>query len=537
MSIDTTRHPIALFTDLMVSKNPSFEGITQNDISIRRITDKSEIVYEPTVVYITDRRVIEEHPEVEAAEIVSMRGVDSLWWLVRKWMYFDGNDVTYYVKVDDHARLYIDGVFYAEYRGGTTGTDTISLPAGYHDIMIFIYEGPGFTYFRFHGTDGTNTYVSDDSWVGTSTTQTYDLFDDTLYLERVTDTTVEVDVKGWGSESYGDYVTFSYGRIPIGSLFSELDTVGDKVTAEITYPVAAAGMFTDSINDFGDIYNNWYRFSHKAGFPYPADPEEIDGWTYIAEFDAIESLENSGTYVGFISDDLADDYVFSTVITSDNNDNDAMSIILAAYKQGDVDELEHTLSLINIRGTNNGPHATLRYDYVQSGSKVIASMPIEQLSEGDSGAWKAYYIHVYVRRSGNIMTVYHYYDFLDFTDGETRDETIVRHVSDCGSIPESDLSAAGYVKYVFDLTVVAPIFTGGVRYGYGQLSQANTRFWNIRRPNDNPDVSDALKQYFLDTYNWNVGDSGISVANMSNNVYTVNFDNVVYKGTLTLLPE
>ncbi|MDN8912994.1 hypothetical protein Q0P10_13870, partial [Staphylococcus aureus] len=87
-------------------------------------------------------------------------------------------------------------------------------------------------------------------------------------------------------------------------------------------------------------------------------------------------------------------------------------------------------------------------------------------------------------------------------------------VDDSAALTEADFEAAGYKVATIDLATEAPRFNRSVRYGYGQYSQSLARFWNIRRPNDNPEVTPELKQYFLNTFGFNMGDNGIDVENI-----------------------
>jgi len=541
MSIDISRHPNDIFADLISQRNPNVPNLTKEDISIRRITDLNEYDYVSTIVTGNTKRPLTNYPAVEGMELPETVSTDYVSWLARKWMYFDGNDVTVDVKADDYTRVYLDGIEVAEVGPSTAeAITTFAVSEGWHDVMVVVRDGFGLTYAVLHITDGTNSYVSDESWLGTivETDSRADI-DVEKHLRFTLDTSIEVDLIGGVSESYGDFVKFTYGRIPVYSLFDISDI--DKATrlAEVNYPIDNISMLSGAINNFQEIYENWYRFSHNTSGVYPAKENETLAWSYIAEYDCIQSTSNATTYIGFISDDFTDDYIFNTVMTSDQHDDDNISIILAAFKQGDIDDKEHTLSLRTHRGGFNFGYITLIEDaYQPGGSRTITTLDPSRAEKINNGVgWTDTYTHVYAKRVGSLIDIYVVQGDLPVDETKTRDEIIQSLVDDLSRLTTAGMSAQNYFYYQLDLAVDAPDFNRSVRYGYGQYSQANSRFWNIRRPNDNPEVTEELKQYFLSNFGWNVGDDGISVENIGANKFKVSFDNSVYKGELELRPE
>lgn len=239
-----------------------------------------------------------------------------------------------------------------------------------------------------------------------------------------------------------------------------------------------------TIPTFKDIFDTWYRFSHQTEKPnvYPAYASELNNWSYIAADDSVECTANTVSYVGFISNEFVGDYVFNTFITSNDADNDLISIIVAAFKKGDIDENEHTLS-ITIDQTLNEEHAKpgsnirLWDNNNQPGQTNIVTLNANRFSR----SWNTSYAHVYVRKTGNVLKIA--VENLPFPADMAATGGLTGLFNRKKLLTEDQIFAdANYFKATVDLTIAAPKYARPARFGYGCCSQNRSKFWNIKRP-------------------------------------------------------
>lgn len=532
MAIDISRHPEDLLAEQITAMNTNLPPLTRNEINIRRVTPFTPDRWGKPESKGTD--VLSQFPTADYIQPIGFNSRDYAGFVVRKDLTFVGGDVSIQAKSDNFFKVYIDGVMVLEgtdYR--SVYTATVNVPAGEHEIVVTSFESTGGAGLAFGLNDGTNVYQSDLTWPITE----YTGQEDSFYTGEIFETTAEVDMKIAPSEAFGDFVEFRYPRVSVTKLFGQIDEDANTTDVEVKYPLDQIQMLSGAIDNFEQIYQNWYRFSHNSSNTYPAKASELEGWSYIAEYDCIQSTQNSGTYVGFISDDFADDYIFSTLVSAQNADDDAININLGAFKQGDIDAFEHTLSICCARGGVNGAFITIYDNYLQTGSSRIKTIDPNTTDRPNNGiGWTPWYAHIYARRTGSMIHIWVLMEEIPSVSGKTRDEVLLGLVDDSAALTEADFEAAGYKVATIDLATEAPRFNRSVRYGYGQYSQSLARFWNIRRPNDNPEVTPELKQYFLNTFGFNMGDNGIDVENIGANKFKISFDNVLYKGELTMLP-
>lgn len=531
--IDLKREPIEHFVDLHKSKNTQLSAITSDDIAIRRLNlftpdrwpkpkAKSTIHVDPygSKLYVT--------PAIGWPK-------DNAAFLLHKRITFKGGDVSIAVRADNNFKVYIDRQLVAEGADYlNTITTTVNVEAGEHEVIIWAWNGTGGAGLAAVLNDaGTHHSVDDVNWT------CVDIGSDTVdhWLQPNGESTVEVDLLVEPSEAIGDYAKFNYERITMPSLFSGMDMDVGTEGIQIPYHIDDIDMLLGSVDNFKSIFNTWYRFSHNASYTYPANASELNGWKYIEEYDCIESTINSGTYVGFISDDLVGDYEFNTVITSANSDDDTISIILAAFKQGDIDEHEHTLELVMTRGGLNGSYVRINSNYAHMNPAVVRILDPDTTAPNSGNPWTPWYGHIVGKRIGDKIYVWCKQAQLPAVEsGQTRDDMIKGLVGDLARWDETDFTANSYLTAIIDLSVEQTKFNRTVRYGYGQQSQAASRFWNIRRPGDNPDVTPKLKTYMIDRYGFNAGSDGLTIANMGANVFKMSLDNVLYIGDLELSP-
>ncbi|QXO09883.1 hypothetical protein pEaSNUABM38_00161 [Erwinia phage pEa_SNUABM_38] len=243
---------------------------------------------------------------------------------------------------------------------------------------------------------------------------------------------------------------------------------------------------------FEDIYNSWYRFSHNnSTVAQPANESELVAWRYVAADDVVECTLNTATFVGFISDELVGDYVFNTVVTSNDGDNDGVAVVLAALKKEDTAaNVEQTLCLaignsieshVNLSGL-----IQLKENYRQASSRLITTLDADTT---DLLAWSKWYAHVYAERRGNKLYIAVEHALLPTTG--VRDDNIRAIIAAKKGLTLSQLRNTATYKYAeVDLVTAAPTFARSCRFGYGATSQNATRFWNITRPG-----ADLTKSY------------------------------------------
>lgn len=125
----------------------------------------------------------------------------------------------------------------------------------------------------------------------------------------------------------------------------------------------------------GDIFNNWYRFSHTTTTEdQPAIPDELLTWTYNPTTDIISNTTNSAGIIGIVSPGKYDQYLLDTKITSNNGDDDTIGLVLAWH----VDPLtkrEYTLNLMRSPGGNGITSLySLWYNQLRSDRSLVNSM-------------------------------------------------------------------------------------------------------------------------------------------------------------------
>lgn len=268
------------------------------------------------------------------------------------------------------------------------------------------------------------------------------------------------------------------------------------------------GMVHDfDVISFKDIFDTWYRFSHNTSGNYPADASETTHWQYVEKYDCVESTINSGTFIGFISDQMAGDYIFNTVVSSYNGDDDGIYVVLGAFKQGDVDSKEHTLSVqVNTGGFGKTtPYVCIIKDHGQSSEERIVTMDADSDGSGSNTGWlePGYYevFHIWAKRVKNDIVVYvdrkqlptPQYSASDY------DAKVSAYVEKVRPYRESDFESQGYLKAEINLGEQVPMFARPCRFGYGARSQHLARFWNIERPLSNLNEFYSSEQMLLES--------------------------------------
>ena len=127
---------------------------------------------------------------------------------------------------------------------------------------------------------------------------------------------------------------------------------------------------------FADVFNNWKRFSHQGNIN-DASTSDMQAWRYDEVNDKVICTVNSGTYIGFISNEKYDNYTLEATVSSTNDDDDEIGLVIAMAK--DSNGIEHTLSVIRRR--NGKPLFSIVYDAERPTNKTLKK--IDKLSGDD----------------------------------------------------------------------------------------------------------------------------------------------------------
>lgn len=232
-----------------------------------------------------------------------------------------------------------------------------------------------------------------------------------------------------------------------------------------------------------DVFVNWKRVSHGTNGLFPSMPSELTSWTYNPATDKIACSINSASMLGLISPYSFDEYTFDVVLSSTNNDDDSMGLVLA-FKS--VNGIEHTLiAQVTPGGHNWDGHNTgalpPRFNVVVNlgqtvaqGLALVVSLPIGTLARQ---TWMGadFKGGVRVRAIRN-------------TDGTL---TVQAMKPDGTNFPGPECKWTGPIPALFQSK--CPI-------GYYSFSQPDTTYANITVPAPKSDIVDARN---MDVHRWN----------------------------------
>lgn len=207
------------------------------------------------------------------------------------------------------------------------------------------------------------------------------------------------------------------------------------------------------IPSFKDVFNTWYRFSHRSDGVYPSIPAETETWQYLPDTDSIRNLTNSSSFIGLVSNDVVGDYEFEVAVSSTNADDDFIGIVLGFVIK---DGVEYTLTALAC-GTDTRDYSfSVVYNYIQS-------------KHGSRRLWH----HNQPLRKG--------WDDLG--------ECVIRAVKSGNKIDVTFSNFSGQSTSVgasttINLTGDLAIFRGSTRFGYAAQSQPHSTWRSIKRPDE-----------------------------------------------------
>lgn len=259
------------------------------------------------------------------------------------------------------------------------------------------------------------------------------------------------------------------------------------------------------IESFEAVFEDWLRISHNGVGPYPAEPSELDEWSYDASTDTITCSVNSRSLIGFISPDRHEDFIFEVTLRSNNADDDSIGVCFGFVTE---DGQEHTLTAMRTTGGSQGHgapavnhHAKLLdvyYDIFHPDNRLDLGSTNGGLMWGDG------IVDDDRTLSSDIGSPYGWNAFPDGC------RLRVERVGDVFTIRTSNLNEVDFVE---SATVVVDIndypqlekFRGPIQFGYVCFSQ-NASTWEVhRRPVELGTVLDAQT---LETWQWTGEDWG-----------------------------
>lgn len=157
---------------------------------------------------------------------------------------------------------------------------------------------------------------------------------------------------------------------------------------------------------FADVFNSWYRFSHRSGYDQPAIPDELEAWSYDEVTDTIVSTLNTVSRIGFISPNGYDNYTFEVVVSSNNNDDDSIGVVIGFAV---VDGVEYSLIAERVL---NGTGSTFRVYYnltsdnsVLLGGNMLGEATNPQRNADGGTGWTGNTARIRVVRTGDTIVV------------------------------------------------------------------------------------------------------------------------------------
>ena len=201
---------------------------------------------------------------------------------------------------------------------------------------------------------------------------------------------------------------------------------------------------------------SWYRFSHTTSGNYPAMENEAAAWFYDTSTESIQNPLNTGSYTGFIAPGTAINYDMLVDLSSTDNDDDALAVVIAFTTNGlhisDPLYKEYTLSAVRTAG-GVVPFVGwgIVYNYQQSDEILIYSGSINH-----AGGWATL-------GTAKIQIIKEY-DIITVTTNQVGAATL-----DPSTEFIIDLDSASYLQK----------FQSPVQVGFGSRSQGGASFSNI----------------------------------------------------------
>jgi len=200
------------------------------------------------------------------------------------------------------------------------------------------------------------------------------------------------------------------------------------------------------------IFNEGLKFSHTGGnWTDHYYPTEENSWYWDNNLQSFVQPRNSSYFNGFITKDFYDCYTHICTIKSTNSDDDANGIVIGHIIDGSGNA--HTFTAICDRGGLGGNMLAIWYNYQHPNSQRIAYKSL-----GSKGGWNSVPngILFEVKKNKNLVSVC------------------------CSRFNSTTLDEAMRINIDLNDYSWGNLFTGTVRYGYCNYSQAYTFYQNVQ---------------------------------------------------------
>lgn len=142
----------------------------------------------------------------------------------------------------------------------------------------------------------------------------------------------------------------------------------------------------DNVLDFeneiiSEIFSNWNRISH-FGNRYPANPSELNYWTFDNNKKEVHYNYNSNSYVGLLSPQSYSKYELKATINSNDYSDKHIGVVLA-YEKDSLGK-EYTLNLLISPGYDS---YKIVYNYMQESEMLILDCKDKVINNKDIMYW------------------------------------------------------------------------------------------------------------------------------------------------------
>lgn len=206
-----------------------------------------------------------------------------------------------------------------------------------------------------------------------------------------------------------------------------------------------------------DVFASWARFENTSYYANQASASgQALSWEFKTAPDRVESTINSTRYIGFVSPEKLDNYILQTDVSSTDNDDDAISLLVAFVRSGSN---IYTLSAVRTTGgthTNLTQGWALVYNYMQADQVIVQEKNVGGVFQNNEGdGWSGKSSRLKIERNEDSVKIWAS-NWTSTTLGEA-------------SLISLDLNS--HSRYA--------VFKGKQSYGFGAFSQKNSTFKNI----------------------------------------------------------
>lgn len=258
-----------------------------------------------------------------------------------------------------------------------------------------------------HANDKTNPHVVTKAQVGLGLVENYPPATDAEADAGVSDTTVLTPRTGarlagiMADRSVDTHVNDKSNPHDVGAAQVGLGSVQN-------YGIATRQDVIATLQNFEDIFNTWQRYSHLSN-SMNAVPSELTAWSYVAETDTLACAVNSTSHLGFVSPDEYSDYDFQVSLSSLDNDDDIIGVVIGFEVIGGVE-----YSLVAYRHLSDqwgSSSFAVAYNQGMYGSRIVASNnggldTNPYLNSAGGTGWSTVKLGIRVVRNGDTITVY-----------------------------------------------------------------------------------------------------------------------------------